>query len=709
MTLPVSRLRSALLLSAAFGAVALPASANDADTSDTDGQPTTVAEVTVYGRARAEGYAVESTATATRTDTELEDTPQSIAIITRQAIEDLAMDSIGDVLRYVPGATMAQGEGHRDAPTIRGQATTADFFTDGVRDDVQYFRDLYNLERVEVLRGPNAMIFGRGGGGGVINRVTKTPFSSVERGLSLELGSFDHRRATLDLNQPLGAMASGRLNLLYENSESYRDFVGLERWGINPTVAFTPNEQLSLVFSYEHFEDERTVDRGVPSYLGRPLATDVSTFFGDPDQSYSTAVIDWLSAGVQWVGWNGLIIRNRTVYAAYDKFYQNVFPGAVGGGGTTVSISAYSNLTERQNLFSQTDFILETRTGSISHRLLAGFELGRQDSHNFRETGYFGGTATSIVVPVASPTLFGTPIDFRQSATDADNDGVATIFGLYVQDQIQLTPQWQIVAGLRFDSFGLDLTNNRTGARFERTDEMVSPRLGLIYQPTEALSFYASYARSFLPASGDQFSSLSATTLTLEPEDFTNYEVGARFEPVQGLMLSAALYRLERTNTTANDPLNPGVIVQTGEQRTEGLELGISGRVTDRWEIMGGYAWQDAKIISATTLAPAGRTIPLVPEHSASLWNRYQIDDQWAAGLGVIHQGEVYAGIDNAVTIPSFTRVDAAVFYDVTDRVRVQLNVENLLDIDYWSTAHSNNNITPGSPRAFRVSLTTTF
>jgi len=178
---------------------------------------------------------------------------------------------------------------------------------------------------------------------------------------------------------------------------------------------------------------------------------------------------------------------------------------------------------------------------------------------------------------------------------------------------------------------------------------------------------------------------------------------------VEGLMLSAALYRLERTNTTANDPSNPGVIVQTGEQRTEGLELGISGRVTDRWEIMGGYAWQDAEITSATTAAPAGRTVPLVPEHSASLWNRYQFDERWAAGLGVIHQGEVFTGIDNAVTLPGFTRVDAAVFYDVSPRVRVQMNVENLFDTTYWSTAHSNNNITPGSPRAFRVSLTTTF
>ncbi|MDO1560306.1 TonB-dependent siderophore receptor [Brevundimonas sp. 2R-24] len=692
-----------------FAALLAPVTYADQGVAEAEGPSTPVAEVTVYGRARAEGYGVESTATATRTDTALEDTPQSVAIVTRAAIEDQAMDSMADVVRYVPGVTMGQGEGHRDAPTIRGQATTADFFTDGVRDDVQYYRDVYNLERVEVLRGPNAMIFGRGGGGGVINRVTKTPFSSVERGLSVELGSFDHRRATLDLNQPLGAMASGRLNLVIEDSGSYRDHVGVERWGINPTVAFTPSEQLSFVLSYEHFEDERTVDRGVPSYLGRPLETDVSTFFGDPDLSYSTADVDWLSGAVQWVGSNGLIIRNRTVLAAYDKFYQNVYPGAVGGGGSTVSISAYNNLTSRENLFTQTDFILETQTGSIGHRLLAGVELGRQDTRNFRETGYFGGTATSITVPVASPTLSGMVVDFRQSASDADNDGEASILGLYVQDQIQLNPQWQVVAGLRFDSFGLDLTNNRTGDRFERTDEMVSPRLGVIYQPTEALSFYGSYARSFLPASGDQFASLSASNLSLEPEEFINHELGARWEPVEGLMLSAALYRLERSNTTARDPLDPALIVQTGEQRTEGLELGLSGQITERWEIMGGYAWQDAKITSDTTAAPAGRTVPLVPEHSASLWNRYQFDPRWAAGLGIIHQGQVFAGIDNAVVLPSFTRVDAAVFYDVSRRIRVQANVENLFDERYWSTAHSNNNITPGSPRALRVSLTARF
>lgn len=698
----------ALALAAGLGLGAAPALAADgADGAEAQPQPTEVPEVTVYGRRAAEGYRPESTSTATRTDTPITEVPQAISIITAELIEDQAMQGMADVVRYVPGVTMGQGEGHRDAPTLRGNATTADFFVDGLRDDVQYYRDLYNAERVEVLKGPNAMIFGRGGGGGVINRVTKSPQRLAERSFTLEGGSHDHLRLSADLNQPLSDAWAGRLNLLWEDSGGYRDFVGLERWGVNPTLAFRPNDNLSLQLGYEHFEDERTVDRGVPSYQGRPLPTDPSAFFGDPDASYATAEVDVFSAAVQYVTNGGLIIRNRTTWADYDKFYQNVFPGAVSADGSTFSLAAYNNATARRNLFSQTDVIAVAWTGAVEHTLLFGAELGRQETDNFRMSGTF---ATSpFTAPVTSPTVRGAPVTFAQSPTDADNRSEASVAAIYVQDQIRLNDQWRLVAGLRLDSFDLEVRDHRTGVTLDRRDELVSPRLGLIWKPVEPLSLYASYSVSYLPGSGDQFASLTPSSQALEPEKFTNYEVGAHWSVTPDLLLSAALYQLDRTNTTARDPLDPSRIVQTGETRSRGFELGVSGRITEAWEIMGGYAWQDVEITSDTTAAPAGRRLPLTPEHSFSLWNRYQIDERWGAGVGIIRQGEMYAGIDNTVVMPAFTRVDAAVYIDLNAHVRAQLNVENLFDETYWSTAHSNNNITPGAPRLFRASVTTRF
>ncbi len=231
----------------------------------------------------------------------------------------------------------------------------------------------------------------------------------------------------------------------------------------------------------------------------------------------------------------------------------------------------------------------------------------------------------------------------------------------------------------------------------------------MIYEPTGPVSLYLSYSKSFLPSSGDQFASLTATSKTLEPEAFENYEAGLKWEINPNLMLSAAVYPLDRDNTTARDPLNPSVTVQTGSQRTKGFEVGVSGKITEVWEIVGGYAHQEAGITSATLAAPVGRKVALTPRNTLSLWNKYQIADAWAVGLGLIYQDEMFAAIDNAVTLPSFTRVDAAMLHDLTDHIKVQVNVENLLDEDYFPTAHSNNNITPGAPRTIRASLTARF
>jgi catecholate siderophore receptor len=652
------------------------------------------------------GYRVRNTMSATRTDTPLRDTPQAVTVVTRALIADQAMQSMADVVRYVPGVTMGQGEGHRDAPTIRGNASTADFFVDGVRDDAQYLRDLYNVERVEGLKGANAMVFGRGGGGGVLNRVSKQAEWVAARALTVSGGSYDHRRAAIDVGQPLGGAVAVRLNGVYENSGGFRDAASLERWGVNPTLAIAAGARTTVRLGVEHFNDARVVDRGLPSFRGRPSDADITTFFGDPAISPSRARVDAATASVEHARPGGALLRNRTRFTQYDKSYQNVFPGALNAAGTQVTLSAYGTTTDRTNLFNQSDVTYETRTGGVRHTLLAGAELGRQATSNVRQTGYFDNTATSVAVAFDAPTV-SRPVTFRQSATDADNRVTTTVASVFAQDQVALTRHLQAIVGVRYERVGIRFRNDRNGDVLERDDAMLSPRAGLVLKPAEPVSLYGSYSLSFLPSAGDQFSSLTATTSTLEPERFTNRELGAKWDVRPDLALSAAVFRLDRTNTSATDPTDPTRTVQTGSQRTRGWELGLTGNVTGAWQVAGGYASQRAEITSATSAAKAGTTVPLVPRHQVSLWNRYQLRPALGLGLGVVHQADMFAAIDNTVTLPGFTRVDAAAFFALTSQVRAQVNVENLLDRRYYGTSHGNNNIMPGAPRTVRVSLST--
>ena len=629
-------------------------------------------------------------------------------MVTRALIADQAMQGMGDLVRYVPGVTMGQGEGHRDAPTIRGTSSTADFFVDGVRDDAQYYRDLYNTERVEALKGANAMVFGRGGGGGVINRVTKQAEWAPVRGLTLQGGSFDQRRGAVDVGQGLGAVAV-RLNGMYEDSRGFRQQSQLRRGGVNPTVAFAAGARTLVRLGYEHFEDRRVVDRGLPSFQGRPSPADVTTYFGNPDASRSRLAVDAADAEVTHEGPRGLGLRNRTRWAFYDKFYENVFPGAVNAAGTQVALSGYNNGTGRHNLFNQTDVTYAASTGPVRHTLLAGAEFGQQRTRNTRETAYFGAaasTVTSTLVAFDAPTV-AAPVTFRPSASDADNRVVADVSAGYVQDQVAIGSRWQAIGGVRVDRFALRLDNRRNGQTLRRTDRLVSPRAGLVFKPAAPVSVYSSYSVSYLPSSGDQFASLSATTQALKPEQFTNREAGVKWDAGANLALTAAAYRLDRTNTAAPDPTNAAVTVQTGAARTTGVELGATGDVTPRWQLAGGFVQQRAVLVSTTTAAKAGATVPLVPARSASLWNRVRLTPGLGLGLGVVRQGRMYAAVDNTVTLPGFTRYDAAAFVGLGRGVRAQVNVENLLDARYYATSHGNNNIMPGATRTVRLTLAT--
>jgi catecholate siderophore receptor len=652
------------------------------------------------------------TITAMRTDTPLRDVPQSVSIITRELIAEQTMRSMADVVNYVPGVGMAQGEGHRDAPIFRGNTSTSDFFLDGLRDDTQYLRDLYNLERVEVLKGPNGMIFGRGGVGGVINGVTRQADWMPSREVTLQGGSWGHRRLTADIGDAFNNATAGRVTAMYENSGTFRDRIDVERYGVNPTVAVALSPNTTLKAGYELFHDGRTTDRGIPSFQGRPLDIDRSTYFGSTDLNHAEITVNAVSTTVEHRFRPQVTLRNRTRYADYDKFYSNLVPGGINAARTTVPLTGYNSSTDRQNVFNQADLVLSPRTGRIAHTLLTGVELGRQVTDNRRLTAFFpslGATTTSVSVPLGSPVT-ALPLEFRAAGSDADNHGVATTAAFYVQDQIALSSRVEAIVGTRYDWFAVDLLDNRTGTEFAATDGLVSPRVALIYRPLVPLSVYASYTRSYLPRAGEQLASLSLSNQALEPETFRNVEVGTKWEITPALSFTTAVYRLDHGNVVVRDALDPTVAHLVDAERTAGLELELAGTFAERWNVQGGYAYQHGEItrsLSATVLA--GARLGQLPRHTFSLWNRVDLTSVWSAALGVIARSDSFVATDNAVVLPAFARVDGALFATISRRLRAQVNIENVFDQHYYSSAHNNNNIAPGSPRAVRVALTTRF
>lgn len=660
-------------------------------------------QVTAAGEAPAtEGYQAFSSRSSTKTDTLLRDTPQSVSVVTSQQIKDQAVQSMAEAVRYTPGVTFAQGEGNRDAAVIRGSISTGDFYLDGVRDDVQYYRDVYNIDRIEVLKGANGLAFGRGGSGGVINRVSKEANWSPIRQISASVGSFHHKRLAADVGGALNETVAGRINLVTEDSESFRDGVSLRRNGISPTLTIKPSDKTKIVLSAEHFNDLRVTDRGVPSRNGKPFKSDETRFYGNAEQSPTETTVQALGATIEHRFDNGLKLTNKTRFADYDKYYQNVYANGPVTNAGTVALAGYLDDTQRQNLFNQTDLLVPFKTGRVSHELVLGTEFGRQQSENFRINA--SGLAAQPVKKPFDIATFGTTKS-RNSETTVD------VSAVYLQNQITFTPNWQAVIGVREDRFKTDFTDKVDAKKSANVvDTKLSPRAALIYKPVKDVSIYASYSQTFVPRAGDQLSSLSAANQAFDAEEFINKEFGVKWDLNPSLTMNAALYRLDRNNVAVPDPADPTRTILVGGQEVRGVELEVTGRVTKSWSVTGGYSYADSEITrSQSSTVIAGNETAQTPRHTFSLWNRYDLSDRFGLGVGVISRSEMYAMDNNAVTLPGYARVDAAAYYKASKSLDLQLNIENLTDRDYFVNAHNDNNITPGSPIAARLSATYTF
>jgi catecholate siderophore receptor len=721
-----SQLKSAIhfaIISLSFAAGAM----HNTAFAETDASNTIeLKEVKVIGKAESDtkpvkGYNAKSSRSATKTDTDLKDTPQSISVVTQDVMKDQSIQSISEAVRYVPGVTASQGEGNRDAINFRGAGvTTGDFYQDGVRDDIQTYRDLYNTDRIEILRGSNAMIFGRGGSGGVINRVSKEAGWDPVRELSLTYGTYDQKRATIDIGNAINDVAAFRLNAVYEDADSYRDGVNLERYGMTPTLTIKPTDNTKIVLSAEYFKDKRIGDRGMPS-IGSGLKNrpydigDHSTFFGNARLSPNETETKAFNAMIEHAFDNGITVRNRTRYADYDKYYQNVFASSSVNSSNNVSIGGYLDDTQRQNLFNQTDITYDLKAGGFEHRLLAGMELGRQDTDNYRAVPTAPASESLGSVNAENPTYIGSP-SFNRLSRNRKSE--ATITSFYLQDQIILSPKWELVLGLRHDKFEVDYTNlptatSNTISKFNSTDNKVSPRAGLIFKPINNLSLYASYSQTYAPRAGDQITDLSQANAGLSPEKFINHEIGAKFDVMPELSVTAAIYKLERQNVLIQSP-ESGINTLVDGQETHGLELGLTGKLTDKWSIFGGYAYQDGEITkqqglnSSNSRILKGAELGQTPSHTFSVWNRYDFNETWGAALGVVSRSDMYATSPTAsqsTVLPGYTRVDAAIYGNFSKNVRLQVNLENLTNKEYALSAHNNNNIVPGAPLTGRATL----
>jgi catecholate siderophore receptor len=730
----VIKSQSGLLMPSKFASTALalilmspvPALADEAaDAAEIERQ-------TIIVTGQLDGYRAIDSTSGTKTNTPLLDVPQSISVVTAQQVQDLQIRSVADLVHFIPGVSSGQGEGHRDQITLRGNNTTADFFVNGLRDDVQYFRSFYNVERIEALKGSNAMIFGRGGGGGVINRVTKVAQIDNNRYQgTVSADTFGSYYVAGDLNGSLGKVAV-RINGFYEDLNNHRDAFGGERYAVNPTLAAEIGTSTRIDLGYEYIRDDRVVDRGIPSAFpgsvinpAGPLRGFRDAFFGQRGVNDTDFEASLFNARFESRITDNLTFTATGLYGDYDKVYANVFAATAvitnaTIGARTFGAEAYIDPTTRKNYIGQANLEWRVSTGPIDHVILIGGEYTRQDSTNARTNGFPNpaviGTAASrraTGIPLISkpvlPTFFFIPgaagNDNRNFTSDLDQISV------YAQDQISFGEKVDLIAGLRYDRFDNKVTNlfaSPAPLAATRVDDLWSPRVGLVYKPVPAASLYVSYSRSFLPQSGDQFLSFNATAATLKPERFDNYEVGAKWDILPKLTLTTAVFRLDRENTRAPGPV-AGQIVQTGSQRSSGFELSLVGNIIPKLTTSFGYAYTNAKITSTTTAAPNGRRVGQVPRNQLSLFNRYEVTDRLGIGATLYYQSAQFATISNATRLPAYTRIDGAIYYKLTDKIEAQVNIENLTDKTYFPTAHNDNNISTGAPLNARFTLIAKF
>lgn len=657
---------------------------------------------------------------ALKSPTPIIDVPQSLSITTEEQIKERGFTSIRDIIDYTPGVNSTQGEGHRDAVVFRGVRSTADFFIDGVRDDVQYYRGLYNLEQVEILRGPNALLFGRGGTGGILNRVTKKGvIGETFGGGAVAVDTFGEWSVQGDVNFAAGENVAVRVNASYEDLANHRDFYDGERIGFNPTVRFAISPDTTLDLSYEYANHDRFIDRGIPTdSLGRPVEAFEDIVFGDPEENYTTLEAHLLRANLSHKFSDNFKANVSAFYGDYDKVYSNFYASSYDSAATPglVTLDGYIDTTQRENLILSGNLVGEFETGSIAHTLVVGAEYINTSSDQDRFNAFWDQTSDdNEIFAIARPLALSGGVGVNSLGVTTTNDFTADlndftlvdidVFSAYIQNEIELTDWLNIVVGGRFDSFDITVNNVPAADIRTRKDEEFSPRGGLIIKPQENISIYASYSESFLPRSGEQFANINGNNNALDPDRFTNLEAGIKWDIDHSLSLTAAVFDIEQSSPQPNDS-DPSTL-DIVDSNIQGFELQLTGRLSDFWTVQAGYSFLDGEQQSRT--GPTGLRPRELPESMFFVWNAFQVTDRFGLGLGATYQSKSFVNNGNTAVLPDYLRVDAAAFYDISDNLRVQVNVENLTDELYFPSSHSTHQVTVGAPINARFSISGRF
>jgi catecholate siderophore receptor len=655
---------------------------------------------------------------ALKTPTPIVNVPQSLSIITDDEMLKKSMRSVGDIIRYTPGVNTSQGEGHRDAVVFRGVRSTADFFQDGARDDVQYYRSLYNIEQVEILRGPNALLFGRGGTGGALNRVTKKAMiGSDARTVNVGMDSFGAFGLAADVNMDLSDTMALRLNVHSDTLENHRDYYDGDRLGFNPTLRMQLSADTTLDLSYEHIDHERFIDRGIPTANNEPVKAFAGIVFGDKDNNIHTVEASVFRATVSHV-FSDTRKGNLSVTSnSFEKMYQNNYAASHTADSGVVTMDGYHDPTERDNFIVTGSLVNELIIGNTTHTVLTGFESIDTENGNFRYNTYWTSKDCSVSGYDQESFNITDPMDFTVTVgglptaveytnpcslkTDTQTDISVTSF--YIQDQVDLTDNIVLVLGGRHDTFDVTVDDIKNGTSASREDSEFSPRMGVIFKPRDAVSIYYSYSESFAPRSGEQYKKLTGgapgSGETLRPDYFENTELGVKVDLSSDLSLTAAYFDSE-ADKAGYDGSSAEYIVERGLV-VDGIELELKGRVNDNLDVTFGYTSMEGK--NGTKDARE------IPETMYSMWANYEVNPKLGWAVGIMHQGESLIKDGGSQILPEYTRFDAAVYYMISDDFSLRLHMENLTDELYFPHSHSTHQASVGRERNFRLSLQRNF
>ncbi len=695
----------------AAGASSTAAPAPQPSAQDSDDSDDQLSEVTVNGvRTLLHDKLAESEQNA----------PQSITVVTNQLMAAQGTTNLEDALRNVPGITMNAGEGaaRGDTVNLRGFSAFNDFFLDGIRDAAVYTRDDFDLQSIEVLKGPAAVLFGRGSTGGAINQVSKAPLLTPFDNVTTELGTNDLYRATADLDTPIGQTAAVRLNLMGQASEvAERDDVRNRRWGVAPALAFGIGEQDSVVLAYLHQQENDVLDTGIPFVDGRPAPVPRVAFFGLASDSATTDV-DILTARYRHDFSDSVSLDNTVRYAHYEFDYQFEAPnfGDDVPAATTplddilVGRDAPASSGVQTNLDDQLDLTARFSTGFITHTLVTGLEIARQTNDLDRYQNPFN-TDNSWIPE--TPLLDPDPNMPRPAEPVASTQRtVAPSGGAYVLDTMAFGPYVSLTGGFRYDDFSATYKSLtvQSGAllRLHELNRLGSPRASLVIKPTARQTYYFSYGTSFDPSA--EALTLTTKTADLGPVKAKSFEVGAKSEWLDDrLLLTQALFHTVVDNAQTNDPDNPTITVLNGNERVEGLELQAIGRLTQRWEIFSGYTYLDGRTLASGTPADVGKVMPNTAHNQLNLWTEYELPGGWEVGGGGNWLSHRFADGAEAAYVPGYVVWNALVSYQASPRLKVQLNGYNLFNRLYYDglyyTSAAENHAVPGAGRSVALTL----